>query len=121
MRDLLEHRWSIMSESEYVAEQAMLGDLARLDVSSTSFRLEARAGHSGDDLAGLLQRMRDDSPDEPFWRGVRSITTDGGYVDVELNEPYAPRLLPVDRVQVECNLFDEEALDRAKAVPAAPT
>ena len=121
LRDLLELRWSVMSASEYEAEQAMLGDLAQLDVSSTSFRLEARGGHSGEDVAGLLERMRDESPDEPFWRGVRSITTDGRYVDVELHEPYAPRLLPVDRVQVECNLFDEQALERAAEAVPAPT
>jgi oligopeptide/dipeptide ABC transporter ATP-binding protein len=121
LRDLLEQRWSFMSESEYEAEQELLGDLARLDVSSTSFRLDARGGRSGADVAALLERMRDDSPDEPFWRGVRSITTGDRHVDIELNEPYAPRLLPVERVQVECNLFDEEALRLAEALSVAPT
>ena len=41
-----------------------------------------------------------------------------GQVEVELNEPYAPRLLPVSAVQVECNLYDEEALARVEALTA---
>jgi peptide/nickel transport system ATP-binding protein len=107
-----------MTEDEYEAEQAVTGDLSQLDVTSTSFRLEAQAGHSGADVAALLDRVRADDPAEPFWRGVRSITASAGHVDVELKEPYAPRLLPVDGVEVECNLYDEDALGRA-GTPAA--
>ena len=119
LRDLLEGRWASMTEDEYEAEQAVLGDLSQLDVTSTSFHLEARAGHSGADIAALLDRVRADDPAEPFWRGVRSITASAGHVDVELNEPYAPRLLPVDGVQVECNLYDEDALGRAGTLAAS--
>jgi oligopeptide/dipeptide ABC transporter ATP-binding protein len=117
-RDLLAGRWASMTEDEYEAEQAVTGDLSQLDVTSTSFRLEAQAGHSGADVAALLDRVRADDPAEPFWRGVRSITASAGHVDVELKEPYAPRLLPVDGVEVECNLYDEDALGRA-GTPAA--
>src|SRR5262245_666498 len=116
LRDLLEERWAGMSEDGYETEQAVLGDLARLDTSSTSFRLEARDGHSGADIAALLERIRDDDPDEPFWRGVRAISAGDGHVDVELNEPFAPRLLPVGGVRVECNLYDEDALERVEAL-----
>jgi oligopeptide/dipeptide ABC transporter ATP-binding protein len=119
LRDLLEGRWASMTEDEYEAEQAVLGDLSQLDVTSTSFRLEARAGHSGADIAALLDRVRADDPAEPFWRGVRSITASAGHVDVELNAPYAPRLLPVDGVEVECNLYDEDALGRAGTLAAS--
>ncbi|HEY5872617.1 MAG TPA: hypothetical protein VIT46_05215, partial [Gaiellaceae bacterium] len=58
--------------------------------------------------------VRSDDPDEPFWRGVRQMSADGRHVDVLLNDPYPPRLLPVERVHVECNLFDDEALRRAE-------
>ena len=121
LRDLLEARWVQMAVEQYEAEQAVLANVSRLDDSSTSFRLDAAAGRSGADVAALLERVRSDDPDEPFWRGVHAIRSDERHVDVELNEPYAPRLLPVDGVQVECNLFDEEALERAQVVAATMT
>jgi oligopeptide/dipeptide ABC transporter ATP-binding protein len=113
--ELLERRWARMTQDEYEAEQAVLRDISRLDVSSTSFRLEAGAGHAGTDVAALLERLRWDDPAEPFWRGVGGIATSAAHVDVMLNEPYAPRLLPVNGVQVECNLFDDAALAQARA------
>ena len=116
LRDALKARWVKMAADEYESEQKVLGDLTQLDVSSTSFRLEAGAGHRGADVAALLDRMRADDPHEPFWRGVRSISSGERAVDIELNEPYPPRLLPVNGVQVECNLFDEDALERAEAL-----
>jgi len=119
LRDLLEGRWAGMSEDEYEVEQAVFGDLARLDTSSTSFRLDARGGHSSAEIAALLERIREDDPEEPFWRGVRRISANDGYVDVELNAPYAPRLLPVGGVQVECNLYDEDALRQVETLTVA--
>ena len=121
LRDVLEARWVKMAEDEYESEQAVVGDLAQLDVSSTSFRVEAGAGHSGADVAALLDQVRADDPVEPFWRGVRNISSGDRHVDVELNEPYPPKLLPVNGVQVECNLFDENALGRAEALVVADT
>ena len=118
LRDLLEARWARMAEAEYEAEQAVLGDLSRLDESSTSFRLDAGSGRSAEEVAALLARVRSDDPAEPFWRGVRSIREIERHVEVELNEPYAPMLAPVDGVQVECNLYDVAALDRAEAAAA---
>ena len=113
LRDVFEARWVQMAADVYESEQAVLGDLSRLDVSSTSFRLDAGAGHDGADVAALLERIRADDPAEPFWRGVRRIAPADRHVDVEMMDPFAPRLLPVERVHVECNLYDEEALQRA--------
>src|SRR6185503_12069556 len=50
LRDLLEARWARMAEAEYEAEQAVLGDLSRLDESSTSFRLDAGSGRSAEEV-----------------------------------------------------------------------
>ena len=105
-----------MAEAEYEAEQAVLGDLSRLDESSTSFRLDAGSGRSAEEVAALLARVRSDDPAEPFWRGLRSIREIERHVEVELNEPYAPRLLPVGSVQVECNLYDEDALQQVETL-----
>ena len=119
LRDVLEARWVKMAADEYESEQAVVGDLAQLDVSSTSFRLEAGAGHRGADVAALLDQVRADDPVEPFWRGVRSVSSGDRDVEIELNEPYPPKLLPVNGVQVECNLFDENALGRAEGLVVA--
>jgi oligopeptide/dipeptide ABC transporter ATP-binding protein len=116
LRDLLEVRWARMGADEYEREQAILGDLSALDASDTSFRLAAPASHTGADLVELLDRVRAEDPAEPFWRGVRSLVAGERRVDVELNDAFIPRLLPVDGVQVECNLFDEAALNQAAAL-----
>jgi len=108
-----------MSTDEYESEQAVLGDLSALDAAETAFRLEAPAAQSASDLVGLLDRVRAEDPAEPFWRGVRRLAPSERHVDVELNDPFAPRLLPVDGVQVECNLFDEAALRQAAALTVA--
>jgi peptide/nickel transport system ATP-binding protein len=109
LRDLLEARWAGMAEEAYESEQAVLADVARLDATATAFRLEASATHRGSDVAALLDRIRSGDPDEPFWRGVRSLEVEPRHVDVVMNEPHVPRLLPVDRVEVECNLYDDAA------------
>jgi len=116
LRDLLELRWAHMAEPDYERERALVGDLSALDTTATSFRLEAPAGSSGAEVRAFLDRVRVEEPDEPFWSGVRRLGADGRYVEVELSEPYPPRLLPAGRVDVECNLFDDEALGRAEAL-----
>jgi peptide/nickel transport system ATP-binding protein len=121
LRDLLEGRWASMPQEAYEAEQAVFGDLARLETSATSFRLNARSGRSSADIAALLERIREDGPEEPFWRGVRRISANDGFVEVELNAPFAPRLLPVGSVQVECNLYDEDALRQVETLAVSGT
>ena len=116
LRDLLEVRWAQMGADEYEREQAVLGDLSALDASETSFRLAAPASQRGAELLKLLDRVRAENPAEPFWRGVRSLAAGERHVDVELNDAFIPRLLPVNGVQVECNLFDEAALGQAAAL-----
>jgi len=119
LRDLLETRWAHMAEDDYEREQAIVGDLSALDTTATTFRLDAPAGSSGDDLLALLDRVRAEDVDEPFWRGVRHLSASTRHLDVQLNDPYSPRLLPVERVQVECNLFDDDALARAEVLRVA--
>jgi peptide/nickel transport system ATP-binding protein len=110
-----------MTAVEYEAERVIVGDLSALDTIATTFRLEAPAGRSGDELLSFLEKVRSDDPDEPFWRGVRRLSAEGSHVDVELSDPYPPRLRPVERVQVECNLFDDEALRQAEALRVSAT
>jgi peptide/nickel transport system ATP-binding protein len=113
LRDLLEERWAHQEEARYVAERA-LADLAPLDAPGTRARLGARAGHDGADLLGLLEAVRAENPEEPFWTGVKSTAADGSHLTVEWHEPLAPRPLPRDGVVVECHLYDDEALAEAE-------
>jgi peptide/nickel transport system ATP-binding protein len=110
LRDLLEERWAHMAEEQYEAEQALIGDLRVLDEPSTRPRLGA---HGGATLP-LLDTMREESGDEPFWKGVRRMVADDGHVAIEMHEPVEPRLLPEGDVQVECHLYDEDALAEAE-------
>ena len=114
LRDLLEIRWAHLPAAEYEFERSTIGDLAPLDTPSTRFQIAAGSGRRGSDVLALLEKICEDTPDEPFWRGVRSLTADDGHVEVELFEPLAPRLLPLGNAQVECHLYDDDALGEAE-------
>jgi peptide/nickel transport system ATP-binding protein len=111
LASLLEARWAAMPPEAYEAEQTLVGDLSQLRVAGTRARLVARG--RGPELLALLERIRDEAPDEPFWRGVRSLTAAAGHVDVEWHEPLAPRLLEAGAGLVECHLYDDAALQLA--------
>ncbi|HEU0248488.1 MAG TPA: ABC transporter ATP-binding protein [Gaiellaceae bacterium] len=114
LRELLETRWAHMVESDYEAEQALIGDLTSLDTPATTFRLAGGRGARGSDVLALLEKVRRESPDEPFWKGVRSLGAAEGHAEVELFEPVTPRLLPLEDAHVECHLYDEDALREAE-------
>jgi len=114
LRDLLETRWAHMGVEEYEKEQALLDDLDVLDTPSVGARLAARGQARGRDVLQLLETVRSEDLDEPFWRGLRRMTEADGHVELELHEPVEPRLLPTGDVQVECHLYDPEALAEAE-------
>jgi oligopeptide/dipeptide ABC transporter ATP-binding protein len=105
LRDLLERRWSRMDPAEYEAERPLFGDLSTLDEAATRARLPAHSGAGGGDLLAILERARDEDPDEPFWTGVRSMRAAGDAVEIEWNEFRVPRLVQAGRVAVECHLY----------------
>ena len=73
-------------------------------------RLKASAKDGGPAIARFLETVRADDPGNPFWKGVRKIVPADGHVDLEMFEPLAPRQLAVGTSQVECHLFDDDAL-----------
>ena len=77
-------------------------------------RLPSSAKDGGPALARFLETARADDPGNPFWKGVRQIVAAEGHVDLEMFEPLAPRQLGVGTSQVECHLFDDEALEEAR-------
>jgi peptide/nickel transport system ATP-binding protein len=113
LRDLLEARWARMGAEQYEAERALVGDVEAVVQPGTHVRLPGGSA-SGAELLEVLERIRAEDPDEPFWSGVREMTAGDGHVDIELYEPVDPRLLPSGEVAVECNLYDEAALREAE-------
>jgi hypothetical protein len=76
-------------------------------------RLSPHRGSTAAQVLALLEAARDDDLAEPFWRGVHSIAANAQSVDVEWHEPVEPRLLPSGAVDVECHLYDDDALTEA--------
>jgi peptide/nickel transport system ATP-binding protein len=114
LRDLLETRWAAQSPAEYEEEQAVMGDLSVLDEPATRVRMKAGAGRAGADVVALLESIREERPDAPFWKGVRRIAADGAFAEVEWHDPLAPRPLAQGDSTVECHLYDEDALAQAE-------
>jgi len=121
LRDLLERRWSQMKPEEYEAERATVGEFEALERDVQTVRIPTRGRARGEDLLAVLEKIRQEDPDEPFWSGVESMTAGEKHVDVEWWEPVEPRLLPSGDVQVECHLYDEEALAEAERRRAGAT
>jgi oligopeptide/dipeptide ABC transporter ATP-binding protein len=116
LRMLLEDRWTKMPEPEYEAEREVLGELDTLDVPSGDARLEASPGHSGEEAAEIVERLRADAPDDPFWKGVAETRVEPDAVVLSFHEGLVPRDVEVGETRVECHLHDDEALARAAAV-----
>jgi oligopeptide/dipeptide ABC transporter ATP-binding protein len=117
LADLLETRWAHLSQDDYEREQQLIANLEELASPATNVRIVARTG-AGADVLRLLESMRDDDPGEQFWRGVRAMTAEENHVDLAFNKPIEPRLLPVGSAQVECHLYDPEALAEAESIRA---
>jgi peptide/nickel transport system ATP-binding protein len=114
LRDLLETRWALQEPARYEAEQAVMGDLTVLDEPGSHVRLAPGSGHTATELLALLDTIREESPELPFWKGVKRIAADGEHVEVEFHDPIAPRPLPQGDTTVECHLYDDEALAEAE-------
>ena len=106
LRDLLEAHWARTGAEEYEAERPLFGDLDSLSASNgVAVRVPARAGATGGDLLAILERVRADEPDEPFWKGVRAMHAGADALEIEWNEPREPRLVASGPVEVECHLY----------------
>ena len=114
LRAMLEAHWTRLPEPEYERERELFGNLDELDRLSTEAVVPAADGRAGE-VAALLERMREESPEEPFWRGVAEVATRDGAVVVRFHEGLVPRDLPVGGARVQCHLYDEDALGAAEA------
>ena len=105
LRELLESRWALAAGARGVEEeQALVGDLDVLARPTPEVRLTA--GRKGPEIVALLDRIRDEDPEEPFWRGIERMETDELSVNIDFHTPRVPQLEPVGEVDVSCHLYD---------------
>ena len=110
LRNLLEERWArLAGEARVEEEQALVGDLDVFDRPSPAVRIPAPRGREPQEVVALLERIRSEDPQEPFWRGVERLATDGTHVALDFHTPQEPRLEPVGDVSVSCHLYDSAA------------
>jgi len=107
LRELLESRWARAAGAAGVEEeQAVVGDLGVLDRPTPEVRLAAPHGRSPAEIVALLERIRSEDPEEPFWRGIDRITAADTRVELDFHMPRQPQLERVGEVDVACHLYD---------------
>jgi oligopeptide/dipeptide ABC transporter ATP-binding protein len=105
LRPLLEQHWT-RGDASYDEEQAVVGDLSHLDTPSTTARIGS--GGSGP-VRALLDRIRNEDPDEPLWHGVDSMEPEGNGVAIRFREAGSPPLRRAGGVEVACVLYPDES------------
>jgi len=105
LRALLEEHWTRQEPAVFEEESALIGDLDRLDEPQKQVTI-GTAG-SSTRVMQIFDRMRQENPDEPFWRGVESVTESAGGVDVTFHHGYDPLLRPAGGVEVACVLHPQ--------------
>jgi oligopeptide/dipeptide ABC transporter ATP-binding protein len=116
LRILLEARWTKMPEPEYRAERETIASLDPLDVPAMTARLEPAHGHTAAEVLQIIQRLRADAPDDPFWKGVAEIREEAGGVAIRFHDGLEPRDVQAGGALLQCHLYDEDALAAAEAV-----
>jgi peptide/nickel transport system ATP-binding protein len=111
VRALLEERWAALGPTEFRSERPTFGDLAALSGPGDEVLIPAGRGHSGGDVAEILEAHRADHPDEPMWRGVESMLPESSGVRIRFRGRVDPALQRVDptgtgdSVAVACHLY----------------
>jgi peptide/nickel transport system ATP-binding protein len=107
LRDLLESRWARRAgEAGVEEEEAMVGDLSVLERPTPEVRLAAPRGRSPAEIVALLERIRAEDPEEPFWRGIERLVATDTRLELDFHMPQEPHLARVGEVDVSCHLYD---------------
>jgi peptide/nickel transport system ATP-binding protein len=106
LRELLEARWARLAGDPLVEEeQTLVGDIGALARPSPEVRLPAPRGRQPEEIVGLLERIRNESPEEPFWRGVERVAANGTQLELDFHPPEEPWLEQAGEVDVACHLY----------------
>ena len=116
LRDLVERYWLHHPGDEFDHDRRVIGDLGSLDEPAQTAELPAGSGHSGAEVAALLERIKSEDPHEPMWSGVTEMTDAGSGARVEFRtDAIDPPLYEVGSQQVACLLYRDG--NGSKAAP----
>jgi peptide/nickel transport system ATP-binding protein len=106
LADLLERHWASRPAADYERERAVVGSLDGLETPDVHARLPAGPGRSGNDVATLLDTIRDADAAEPLWRGVTRTSTEPDAVAVDFRDDHVdPPLYDTGETKVACLLY----------------
>jgi peptide/nickel transport system ATP-binding protein len=105
LRTMLEERWVAMDEAAYAAERSLVDDLDKLDESEHEAFVPAGSGKDAGDLLKLLERIREEEPDEPLWKGVKEMRPEAHGVHVSFEPGIDPPLYETDGARAACLLY----------------
>src|SRR3954454_838969 len=104
LRSILDDRWLNKGEDVYNAERPLVGDLDKLEISHDSY-IPAGSGKDPGELLARLERIRDEEPDEPLWKGVEELRAETHGVRISFKEGIDPVLYETDGARAACLLY----------------
>jgi len=119
LRTMLEERWTRMPEPEYRAERDVIASLDPLDVPATSARVEPASGHTAGEVSEIVERLRADAPEDPFWNGVAETKMENGALSIRFHDGLDPRDVKSGSSTLQCHLYDSDALAAAETARGA--
>jgi oligopeptide/dipeptide ABC transporter ATP-binding protein len=109
LRFVLEQRWATVAPQQFERERDAFPDLERLRTGpGASLVLAPRHGTSAKDLLDIVESIRRDSPDEPFFRGVSALRVSEGKVVMSFTEGKRPELRASGGSTVACHAIGFE-------------
>jgi oligopeptide/dipeptide ABC transporter ATP-binding protein len=104
LKAILEERWITADEETYTAERSLVGDLEKLEIGHDAL-VPAGDGKDPGDLLKLLERIREDEPEEPLWKGVKALEAEAHGVRVSFHPGIDPPLYETDGAKAACLLY----------------
>jgi peptide/nickel transport system ATP-binding protein len=105
LRSLLEQHWTRHDPTVYEEECGFLGNLDHLDKAATTVVLGVPG--SAERVRGLLDRVREEQPDDPFWTGIESLSPTAAGLEVRFHDGVDPALRRAGAAEVACVLYPE--------------
>jgi len=105
LRAILEERWMSADEADYQAERSVVGDLEKLNEGEHDAFVPAGSGKDSGELLKLLERIREEEPEEPLWKGVKDMNAEAHGVRVTFHPDIDPPLYDTGGSQAACLLY----------------
>jgi oligopeptide/dipeptide ABC transporter ATP-binding protein len=106
LQALLEERWLEAGEEAYSAERPLVGDLESVESAERDEAIvPAGSGTDPGELLALLEKIRSEMPDEPFWRGVKTMEAETHGVRVVFEPGIDPPLYDAGDSRAACLLY----------------